>query len=184
MCLVLFFHVALLLQARTHTGTPCPFVSVSNLRAHTSRRRFHSSRPTVFLLDDTAAPANKLQHQDMSDISKNLTFMGLVFLSHFAWNLFSFQCPCVTPDACQKKFDFLTELLVDFKKRRSENLNPLCGAGQLFAPREAAGEMCIPTCPWLAYCLRQYTYVCLHSWHRQAYKLANINWTKLQLEQV
>lgn len=96
----------------------------------------------------------------------------------------SFQCPCVTPDACQKKFDFITELLVDFKKSRSENLNPFCGAGQFFALREAAGEMCIPTCPWLACCLRQHTYVCLHSWHHHAYKLANINWTKLQLEQV
>lgn len=69
----------------THTGAPRPFVSVPNLRAHTNRRcRFHSSRPTVFLVDDTAAPANRLQRWDISDISRNLTFMGLVFLPHFA----------------------------------------------------------------------------------------------------
>lgn len=110
-CLVLFFYFAFCLQSRrTHTGTPRPFVSVSNLRAHTSRRRFHLRRPTVFLLDDTVAPTDKLQHRDISDISKNLTFMGLVFLSHFAWNLFSFQCPCITPDACQKKLEVLSEL--------------------------------------------------------------------------
>lgn len=51
---------------------------------HTNRHRFHLSRPTVFLLDVTPAPANRLQCQDMSDISRNLIFMGLVFLPHFA----------------------------------------------------------------------------------------------------
>lgn len=118
---VLYYFSTLLSVCKhnTHTGTPRPFVSVSNLRTHISRRRFHLRRPTVFLLDDTVAPTDKLQHQDISDISKNLTFMGLVFLSHFAWNLFSFQCPCITPDACQKKLEVLSELFRDFKKSRS-----------------------------------------------------------------
>lgn len=80
-CILYYFSTFLFFCActQTHTGAPHPFVSVSNLWTHTSLRRFHSSRPTVFLLDDTVAPANRLQRHDISDISKNLTFMGLVF---------------------------------------------------------------------------------------------------------
>lgn len=50
-------------------------------------------------------------------ISPGIWHLWVLFFSslpHFAWNTFGFQRPRVIPDACQKKFEVLSELLPDF----------------------------------------------------------------------
>lgn len=156
-CLVLFFYFPLPLRTHTntHTGAPHPFVSVSNLWTHTSLRRFHSSRPTVFLLDDTAAPANRLQRQD---ISRNLTFMGLVFslapILHGTHLAFSVLVSSRTP--VRKSLRFWLSCCRIFKERKKQkgDLNPFWG-WPIQPSGGTAGEACISTCTWLAHCLRR-----------------------------
>ncbi len=85
--------------------------------------------------------------------------MGLVVLLHFAWNPFSFQRPCITPDARQKKLEVLTELLQDFKRGRSEEKPSilLVALTDSLPSRGTAGEAfcCFSTCTCLAHRLRR-----------------------------
>lgn len=147
LCISIFFS---LWQTHRHTGVIHVLLSLFPI----SDVPFYSSRPTVFLLDDRAATANRLQRQDVSAISRNLTFMGLVFLPHFCID--SFQLSLSLHHTWQlsgkKKFEVLTELLLDLKKSRSEKkgiLILLCGVDQICALGDTTGEMCICTCTWL-----------------------------------
>ena len=120
-CILYYFSTFPLLLC-AHTGAPHPFVSISNLWTHTSLRHFHSSRPTVFLLDDTVAPANRLQRQDISDISRNLTFMGLVFslspILHGTHSAFSILASSRTP--VRKSSRFWLSCCWIFKERKKK----------------------------------------------------------------
>lgn len=193
-CLVLFFFLYADKNIHTHAGTPSLLSLCLRFQSPIPHRRqhfFHLGRPAVFLLDDTAAPANELQHRDISDISSNLTFMGLVFLPHFTWNSFGFQCPCITPWRLSGKVWVSNWAVVRFffffflKKIHLENLKPFfLGTGHFCALREATGEMCIPTRPWLAFCWRLNSYVYLLFRHHHPQPSTGPKKKTLLLEQV
>lgn len=135
-CILYYFSTFPLLLC-AHTGAPHPFVSISNLWTHTSLRHFHSSRPTVFLLDDTVAPANRLQRQDISDISRNLTFMGLVFslspILHGTHSAFSILASSRTP--VRKSSRFWLSCCWIFKERKKKRETSILFGADQFSPQ-------------------------------------------------
>lgn len=164
--------------------------SMASTHTHTHRRsvslclRFQSPsphKPTSLSFEPTysisigwhSGTSEQIAGRDISNISRNLTFMGLVFLPHFAWNTFGFRCPCITPDACREKFKILTELLPDFKKKKKD-LNSSCGADQFSALRGDCRRNVHFHLHLTCTSPEAETYVCLHSQHRQTRETAKI----------
>lgn len=84
MCLVLFFYFPFLLQAHTQELQRPLCLRSQSPKPTQSERRFHLSRPTVFLLDDTAGTSKQIaapgciRYLEDSDIYGSCCFLPVL----------------------------------------------------------------------------------------------------------
>lgn len=152
-----YFSTFLFLCARTQTHTQALHIPLSPfpISEHTQAYVAFIRADLQYFYWMTAAPANRLQRQD---ISRNLTFMGLVFslapILHGTHLAFSVLVSSRTP--VRKSLRFWLSCCRIFKERKKQkgDLNPFWG-WPIQPSGGTAGEACISTCTWLAHCLRR-----------------------------